>query len=147
MPGGIVTNYTYDALNRPLTIAYPAATGLNATLAYDSAGGIGCGTGIGHLCFTSDTGRTAYQYNTLGQLTYVSESRGAVNFTTTYAYDGAGFLTGLTLPSGRTVQYTSNANGQVSSVIAQGCGQQRHAGIRDHVLPVRSVKEHDLRQR
>jgi RHS repeat-associated protein len=117
---GIVTNYTYDALNRPLTIAYPSSITQNATLTYDSAGGIGCGAGaIGHLCFTSDTGRTAYQYNTLNQLTYTSESRGAINFTTTYAYDGAGFLTGITLPSGRTIAYTSNANGQVASVVAK----------------------------
>jgi RHS repeat-associated protein len=116
---GQIVNYTYDALNRLTAIAYTSATAQNATLTYDSASGIGCGTGIGHLCFTSDTGRTAYQYNTLGQLTYVSESRGAVNFTTTYAWDKAGFLTGLTLPSGRTISYTSNANGQIASVVGK----------------------------
>ncbi len=33
---GIVTNYTYDALNRLETVTYPAAPGENITYTYDN---------------------------------------------------------------------------------------------------------------
>jgi YD repeat-containing protein len=44
---GIVTSYSYDALNRLQTVSYPAA-GENVVYSYDSAPG--CANGIGRLC-------------------------------------------------------------------------------------------------
>ncbi|MCC7036799.1 MAG: hypothetical protein IT560_05765 [Alphaproteobacteria bacterium] len=75
------TTYTYDALNRLLTVVYPAETALNATLSYDLSSG--CGTPYkGHLCRVVDnTGTTNYQYDSLGRVTNVSETRGALTFT------------------------------------------------------------------
>lgn len=114
----VVTDYTYDALNRLLTVVYPAETALNATLSYDLSSG--CGTPYkGHLCRVVDnTGTTNYQYDSLGRVTNVSETRGALTFTQSYTYDLAGNIATITMPSGRVVTYTRNANGLVSNVAA-----------------------------
>ncbi len=114
----VVTNFTYDALNRPLTVSYPAETSLNVTLTYDSSSG--CGTPYkGHLCQVVDaTGTTKYQYDSLGRVTQSQETRGALTFTTSYTYDLAGNIATITMPSGRVVTYTRNANGLVSNVAA-----------------------------
>ena len=113
----VVTNYTYDAINRLATIAYPSDSSLNVTLTYDSASG--CGYSKGRLCSVADaSGTTTYVYDILGRLTDVSETRGSLTFDTSYSYDASGVLTGITLPSGRDIDYTLNGNGQVSSVAA-----------------------------
>jgi len=122
---GVVTNYTWDALNRLTAIAYPNDSSLDATLTYDdnpdTSGA--CGDGVGRLCRVVDASGTAdYKYNALGHLTEVKETRGALTFTTEYAYDLAGNITGITLPSGREITYARNANGQVSSVTADVAG-------------------------
>jgi len=95
---------------------------VDATLTYDLTSG--CGTaGIGRLCSVADaSGTTAYEYNALGQLTEVNETRGALTFTTAYTYDLAGNVLTITLPSGRVVTYARNANGQVSTVTANVAG-------------------------
>ena len=113
----VVTNYDYDAINRLTDIEYPSDSALDVTLTYDSASG--CGYSKGRLCSVSDaSGTTTYIYDILGRLTDVEETRGALSFTTEYAYDDAGVLTGITLPSGREITYTLNGNGQVSAVAA-----------------------------
>jgi RHS repeat-associated protein len=114
----VVTNYTYDAINRLSTVAYPSDSSLNASLTYDSSSG--CGTPyIGHLCSVTDAaGTTAYQYDVLGRVTQEKDTRSSLNFTTSYSYDLAGNITGVTLPSGRTVTYTLDSNGRVSGVSA-----------------------------
>ncbi|MCC6489356.1 MAG: RHS repeat protein [Candidatus Hydrogenedentes bacterium] len=117
---GVVTNYTYDAINRLATVAYPSDTALNVTLTYDDNPTPGnCGTSKGRLCRVVDaSGTTDYKYNALGQLIEVKEIRGALTFTTAYEYDLAGVLKKITLPSGRQVTYTHNGNGQVTTVAA-----------------------------
>ena len=114
----VVTNYTYDAINRLTDIEYPSDSSLDVELTYDSASG--CGTSKGRLCSVSDAaGTTTYIYDDLSRLTDVTETRGALSFTTEYSYDLSSILTGITLPSGREVTYTLNNNGQVSSVAAE----------------------------
>ena len=114
----VVTNYTYDALNRLASVAYPSDSTLAVALTYDLT--TGCGTaGVGRLCSVTDpAGTTAYQYDVLGRVTQEKDTRGGNNLTTAYSYDLAGTLTGITLPSGRTVTYTLNADGQVSTAAA-----------------------------
>lgn len=115
----VETDYTYDALNRLTAVSYPASSSLDVSLTYDSSSG--CGTPYkGHLCSVTDAaGTTAYEYDDLGRVTQQKDTRGSLNFTTDYTYDLAGNITGLTLPSGRTVTYTLNSNGQVSGVSAK----------------------------
>lgn len=117
---GVVTNYTYDAINRLATVAYPSDTALNVMLTYDDNPTPGdCGTSKGRLCRAVDaSGTTDYKYNDLGQLIEVKEVRGVLTFTTSYEYDLAGVLKKITLPSGRQVTYTLNGNGQVTNVSA-----------------------------
>ncbi len=114
---GVVTDYTWDALNRLSAIAYPSDSSLDATLTYDLT--TGCGTaGIGRLCSVADaSGTTTYEYNDLGHLTEVNEVRtSGPTLTTGYTYDLAGNVLTITLPSGRVITYTRNANGQASGV-------------------------------
>lgn len=117
---GVVTSYTYDALNRLLITSYPADTSLNVTLTYDDNPTPGnCGTSIGRLCRVADaSGTTDYKYNALGQLIEVKEVRGGLTFTTAYEYDLAGVLKKITLPSGREIDYTLNGSAQVTGVSA-----------------------------
>lgn len=115
----VVTNFTYDALNRPLTVAYPSETALNVTLTYDASSG--CGTAYkGRLCTVVDaTGTTTYVYDVLGRVTSASENRGGgLTLAQSYTYDLAGNIATITMPSGRVVTYTRNANGLVSNVAA-----------------------------
>lgn len=118
----VVTNYTYDAINRLTDIAYPSDSSLDVDLTYDDNPDTtgACGTSIGRLCRVDDAaGTTDYKYNDLGQLIEVKEVHGALTFTTAYEYDLSGLLEKITLPSGREVTYTRNANGQVTGVAAQ----------------------------
>lgn len=111
----VVTNYTWDAINRLTDVAYPSNSALDVDLTYDLT--TGCGTGVGRLCkIEDDTGTKEYQYDSLGRITDVEETRGALTFTLEYSYDLAGNISGITLPSGRTISYTRNGNGQVSGV-------------------------------
>lgn len=115
----VVTNFTYDALNRPLTVAYPSDTSLNVTLTYDSSSG--CGTAYrGRLCTVVDaSGTTTYVYDVLGRVTSISENRGGgLTLAQSYTYDLAGNIATITMPSGRVVTYTRNVNGLVSNVAA-----------------------------
>ncbi len=114
---GVVTDYTWGALNRLTAVEYPSDSSLDATLTYDLT--TGCGTaGIGRLCSVADaSGTTTYEYNDLGQLTEVNEARtSGPTLITAYTYDLAGNVLTITLPSGRLVTYTRNANGLVSGV-------------------------------
>lgn len=113
----IVTNYSYDVLNRVSSVSYPSDSTLDQSFTYDTASG--CGYSKGRLCSVGDAaGSASYVYDVLGRLTSATKIRGALSFTTSYSYDAAGVLTGITLPSGRTVSYTLNGNGQVSGVSA-----------------------------
>jgi RHS repeat-associated protein len=71
---------------------------------------------------TDASGSKAYEYDLLGRVTKVTETRGAPSFVTEYGYDLAGNITDITLPSGREISYTLNANGQVSAVAADVAG-------------------------
>jgi RHS repeat-associated protein len=136
----VVTNFTYDAINRLSTVAYPSDSSLNATLTYDSSSG--CGTPyIGHLCSITDAaGTTAYQYDVLGRVTQAKDTRSSLNFTTSYSYDLAGNITGLTLPSGRTVTYTRDSNGRVSGVSATVNGSSTILASSGTYLPFGPMK-------
>ncbi|MDD3020690.1 MAG: DUF6531 domain-containing protein [Alphaproteobacteria bacterium] len=114
----IVTNYTYDALNRVTSVSYPSNTSLNATMSYDLASGCGAAP-KGHLCSVTDAvGTIAYQYDDLGRMMQEKDTRGTHDLITAYTYDLDDNVLTITLPSGRVVTYTRNANGQVSGVSA-----------------------------
>lgn len=112
----VTITYSYDALDRITNVSYSDSS-LNQTFTYDSP--TGCGYSIGKLCERTDAGGTVnYSYDALGRLDTVTETRGSLSFVTSYNYDAAGVLTGITLPSGRNINYTINSIGQVSDVNA-----------------------------
>ena len=113
-----VTEYSYDLLNRITAVEYLTDSSNDVSYTYDS-----CTNGAGLLCSVTDaSGSKAYEYDLLGRVTKVTETRGALSFVTEYGYDLAGNMTDITLPSGREISYTLNANGQVSAVAADVAG-------------------------
>ncbi|MBI1215491.1 MAG: hypothetical protein GC185_06710 [Alphaproteobacteria bacterium] len=113
---GIVTNRTFDKLNRVLTETYPSAARDNVAYTYDEGH-----FGIGRLSGFSDrSGSTAFAYNWRGDIVTDTRKIGHQTYVTSYAYDLADRLTGITYPDGRAVQYTRDAVGRVTAVTLQG---------------------------
>ena len=122
---GVTATYTYDSLNRVNTISYPAYGGDAAetvTYQYDT-----CSNGKGRLCSITDkTGTTAYAYNTLGRLTAKSQTVAGLTQTLGYRYNAAGQVDRMTLPSGKSVDYTYT-NNRITSVTYDGKPIIKHA--------------------
>ncbi|HEX8483145.1 MAG TPA: RHS repeat-associated core domain-containing protein [Allosphingosinicella sp.] len=113
-----MTNFTYDALDRPLTRTYPSATADNVTFGYDStAGG---NFGIGQLTSLTDSAGTAsFVYDAYGNRVSEKRTIAGIAYTTGYAYDLAGNLARVTYPSGLIVNYSRDSLGQVAQVSVQ----------------------------
>ena len=105
-----VSTYTYDALNRLSTASYTG--GASASYTYDS------GTyGKGHLTEVSDgTGNTQWTYDQYGKVTQRAQTVGTVTLTNGYSYDSYERLHVLTLPSSKTVTYSYDSQGNISTV-------------------------------
>jgi RHS repeat-associated protein len=110
-----VTNYTYDALDRLLTRAYPADSTLNVSLTYDQTGH---GSGVGHLTsLTDQAGSLSLSYEQRGLVTSNGRTISSNVYTTGYTYESAGRLSGVTYASsGWKVSYVRDNAGQVSSI-------------------------------
>lgn len=112
---GITASFSYDALNRLTSITYPT-TGENVTYGYDT-----CSNGIGRLCSVADpTGSRSYAYDGLGRIASVTWMTSNQVFTTSYTWTPADKLASITYPSGRTLSYTRNSLGQISSIATGG---------------------------
>jgi RHS repeat-associated protein len=108
---GRTTTYSYDAINR--VTKQSVSGGSLTTFQYDQ------GTyGIGRLTEMADpTGTTVWGYNRYGQVILCQQTTGGVTLTTRWAYTAnTGQLATLTYPSGATLSYAYNANGQTSSI-------------------------------
>jgi len=114
----IVANFTYDALDRPLTRAFPSATAENVAFVYDAtAGG---NYGIGRMTSVTDAAGTAsFVYDAYGNRASEKRTIGTVAYTTGYGYDLAGNVTRIAYPSGLVVNYQRDSRGQVSGVTIQ----------------------------
>ena len=114
--------YTYNAVGQVLTIDGPRPDATDKiTYAYDTSGNLVTITNAaGHVTTLSNydahghAGRivdpngiaTDLTYHPRGWLASSTVTDGAAVETTTYAYDGVGQLTGVTLPKGAKVHYT-----------------------------------------
>ncbi len=110
--------YSYDALNRSTLLDAPG-TADDISYVYDT-----CSNGTGRLCtLTQATNTTSYVYNAFGDVT---QHQGVQ-----YAYDALGRLDTMTYPSGNSVTYIYDANGQISQVDAavNGVTQTLASGI------------------
>jgi len=84
LDGKGTTSYTYDKMNRLLTVTEPS--GKKTTYTYDTAGNRSTETSVSGATTITKT----YTYNTLGWLTSTSEVNGTTTTKVTYAYDGNG---------------------------------------------------------
>ena len=119
-PRGVLATYTYDALNRNLSISYsndPSGTPA-VTLAYDTATN---GKGRLRQSQTANTSRTTIDaYDAIGrplsrqQQFYVSGAWGP-SYTTQRTYNRAGGVTSQTYPSTRVVNYDYDNAGRINS--------------------------------
>jgi RHS repeat-associated protein len=111
-----VTNYTYDALDRLLTRAYPADSTLNVSLTWDQT--TGHGTGTGNLTSVTDqAGSLALSYDQRNLLTSNARTISSNTYTTGYTFQSAGLLASITYASsGWVVKYGRDSAGQVTSV-------------------------------
>jgi RHS repeat-associated protein len=116
------TTFTYDALNRLTKASY--ATGVATVLEYDG-GTAGAPNAKGRLTkLTDESGTTAYSYDGFGRVLTKTQTVGtgtaAKVRTVGYAYGSSGTSTGkltsLTYASGNRVNYSYNANGQISAL-------------------------------
>ncbi|NJK42329.1 MAG: RHS repeat protein, partial [Aquincola sp.] len=106
---GVVITYVWDALGR---ISSRSAGGVTETFSYD-AGAYGKGRLTG---LTDATGSTSYTYNADGQLAQQASTIYGSTYTTSWSYDSVGRTTGMTYPSGLSLNYSYDAYGRLSRV-------------------------------
>ena len=128
---GITTNYTYDHLSRNISVSYSDGT-MGVGRVYDKTD-----NGLGRLSWDWTCGpyscgsHNSYNYDAMGRV-YNKNQHFRVGgdwsqaFSTSYAYDRAGNVTGMTYPSGRTVSYAYDAASRVNGFAGNlGDGVQR----------------------
>lgn len=118
---GTVISYTWDKLDR---MTSRTSGGVTETYTYD-AGTYGKGRATG---FSDATGSTTYTYNADGQLAQQSSTVYGTTYVTSWNYDTAGRLTGMTYPSGLTLSYAYDSWGRVSHVGSNVAGWSTVAG-------------------
>lgn len=107
-----IVTYTYDAIGR--MIRSDNANGTATTYAYDAAARV---ISLTHLSAgNSVLDQFAYTYDDQDRRTSVTTISG----TTTYAYDAAGQLASVGLPTGRSITYTYDAAGNRVNVNDDG---------------------------
>jgi len=129
--GQPTVTYTYDGSDRVLT--KQLGNGTVTTYEYDAAGR------VIHLVNkapnTAILSRFDYAYDELGRRTQQVTLQG----TTAYAYDAAGQLSRVTLPGGRVIRYTYDANGNRQTVTDNGTATTYLANSLDQYLTVGSA--------
>ena len=103
---GVVTNHTYDSLNRMLTTSY--ANDPNNTPSITNSYDPNITNGKGRLSSVTSTVST-YNYtvfDALGRVKTASQVIGTQTYTMTYSYDLTGAVTLMTYPSGHSVTYS-----------------------------------------
>jgi RHS repeat-associated protein len=124
----VVTNQTFDALDRVLTTTYPADSAENVSYTYDQT--TGHGKGIGRLTSLTDaSGSLSRSYDERGNILTEQRINGTNTLTTTYTYDGVSRVSSITYPSGAKVSYTRDTAGYVTSVPFTATGNDGHGNV------------------
>jgi RHS repeat-associated protein len=116
-PRGIDTNYSYDGLNRLATISYGDGTP-GVTYTYGTTPSV---YNNGRLITASDsasspTWSTTYAYNHFGQLSGVVRAIGSDSYSIGYTYNSDGALKDITYPSLRKVTQTYDGIGRLQKI-------------------------------
>jgi RHS repeat-associated protein len=117
---GATTQYAYDALDRVLTVSYPADPTENVAYSYDESGH---GFGVGRLTSLTDAaGKLSRSYDERGNLLSETRAAGTATLATAYTYDAASRVASIRYPSGALVNYTRDAMGRVTAVTTKPSG-------------------------
>lgn len=137
---GVVTAYYYDALNRITGKSYTIPSGSNVAAMPNV-----CTTPTGqsaNVCYTYDqggasayalgrqtqmvdpSGSETYSYNAAGSVSQLTKVIGTQTYKFGYVYNAGNEVTQITYPSGRVVQQSYNAVGQLCELATSttGCG-------------------------
>ena len=126
---GIVTDYSYDAAGRPLSVSYPATPVENVNYIWDENT-----FGLGQLTNVSEEyGNTEYTYNALDQMVSMTRTIGSQVYLTSYTYDLAGEVLTTTYPSGREVKFTRDAAARIVRIESKSSGETDYTVIMDAI--------------
>lgn len=104
------TTYKYDVLDRLTLVTYSDASTL--AFLYDQGA-----NGLGRLSRITDaSGAIEYGYDLHGRVTKETRTVDATPYATLYHYDNMGRLSGMTYPSGRTIDYARDTLGRISQI-------------------------------
>jgi RHS repeat-associated protein len=122
---GVVTNFSYDTLNRLTQVSYNVgSTGVasRSTVTY-TYGTSSSSNNNGRLSqMTDGLGSESYTYDILGRTTQLSKVVGSTTYTTSYSFNLGNELTQITYPSGRTVVQNYDAIGRICSITGSATG-------------------------
>jgi YD repeat-containing protein len=112
-----IVNRAYDAIDRIISVIYPADPSETVTYTYDESG---YGFSIGNLTTITDaTGTLHRTYDEQGNILSETRTIGPATLVTTYAYDPVNRLASVTYLSGLPVAYARGAMGRVTGITAQ----------------------------
>lgn len=123
-PRGIHSTYSYDDLNRIVTVSYSDSTP-TVHYYYDSQS---LPSGAPSYTQSNTTGRllaltygsgatgSYFAYDSMGRVVTHKQVTGSTTYGLSYTYNYAGLLTGETYPSGRALTYSYDEGGRLSGV-------------------------------
>ena len=118
---GIVTNYTYDELERVSQKLFPASATENVTYTYDN-----CLLGTGYLCRVDDeSGNYNYQYDAFGNVVQMEKTELGQTYTTQYQYDDGDNISQMTYPTGRILTIQRDGIRRIQAMDATVNGSQQ----------------------
>jgi len=120
---GVITNYSYDGLNRLYQLSYTTAwtTAVATPSVTFTYGTSPASYNNGRLSTMSDgVGGEAYGYDRLGRTISLTKTIGATNYPLAYAYNLASELTSVTYPSGRVVAQSFDNIGRTGQITSSG---------------------------
>ncbi|PYU23414.1 MAG: hypothetical protein DMG32_16195 [Acidobacteria bacterium] len=129
----ITTTSAYDALNRPISVAYSDGTP-TAQYGYDANALTGCATAPPTLSMTNPKGRrtamcdgsgaAAWSYDAAGRVSAEARTIAGITKTISYAHNLDGSISTVTYPSGRQVAYTVSDAQRLTSAKDVASGTQ-----------------------
>ena len=117
-PRGVVTTYTYDGLQRPLTVHYSDGTP-DVGYTYGPSGATD--NSAGRLVqITDGAGSQSIAYNADGVVSRVTRRVAGIDYPISYAYDASGVPSAITYPSGHVVTMSHDGIERLTQVAALG---------------------------
>ncbi|MEX2327213.1 MAG: hypothetical protein WD558_05750, partial [Pseudomonadales bacterium] len=112
---GVVTEYSYDALNRLTAVRYPSSPQENIRYHYD----VGEHGRVRLTAIDDPSGATAFEYDQRGNLIADHRVIDGIAYTTRYTYNRANQVTKMIYPSGRIVHYELDNLSRVVAITTQ----------------------------